>query len=703
MLNMMKRFVIKAKAGNRGSTIIVVLVTMTFLTVLASVLLYLSLVNLQMKKIDKGGKINFYSAEAVMNEIRAGVQEAVSGAIEEAYTSVLVNYNTMSEEEQTVYFRNTFFSELFAFSIDSTNLFDAAGTAYNPAALIAFVSEPAGAEIGGSGIVEHIGDETGSVFAVILRSIAVTYRADGYETSVASDIRIRAPLLPYTSATSRQAAISDFAIVARGALLQQGGGGTVGVNGNVYAGSVDISGAGNTFNVSNAPYFVTGGPVTVSGGGMTFNINSSLWAGDIILDAGGTINIAGDAYIADDLNLYGNHTRAVLSGRYFGYGDSETDPDESSSIIMNGKKTVLDMTELRVLMLAGHSFVNFNAGANSHVLMGESLSAKPNQLAYLVPESCLGQLGGEPVSNPYEYTGAAPGAEELHSAVNLDREIGGKHLSAYGITNPADHIKYIHKQAGSLKLIYFCFNFPDTESANAYFRDYYNGNGPMIQKYLDLYSDGIILSSGSTKNLAGNAFTFDEGADSSDGEGDTDDVLGPVISAPDVPPLTVAEIASSYQNLCVTLSRTESAAGVPSAYDYFINPDDMSGLSGTAYFPEENPKAVVTGGDYTLDADGNPSVHIVIASGNVTVSGRYSGLILAGGDVILQSGAVVSSGRAFVADALKALLTEDGTRYRFLNPLVISPMNISTSTSDTSRVWDMNTLVTYENWKKNES
>ena len=67
----------------------------------------------------------------------------------------------------------------------------------------------------------------------------------------------------------------------------------------------------------------------------------------------------------------------------------------------------------------------------------------------------------------------------------------------------------------------------------------------MIQKYLDLYSDGIILSSGSTKNLAGNAFTFDEGADSSDGEGDTDDVLGPVISAPDVPPLTVTEIGSS--------------------------------------------------------------------------------------------------------------------------------------------------------------
>ena len=166
----------------------------------------------------------------------------------------------------------------------------------------------------------------------------------------------------------------------------------------------------------------------------------------------------------------------------------------------------------------------------------------------------------------------------------------------------------------------------------------------------------------------------------------------------------MSEITSSHQNLCVTLSRTESAAGVPSAYDHFINSSDMNALSGTVYFPDTGtPKAIVTGGDYTLDADSSASVHIVIASGNVTVSGRYSGLILAGGSVTLQSGAVVSSSRALVADALQSLISEDGIQYRYLNPLVISPLNISTSATGDSRVWDMNTLVTYENWKKNES
>jgi hypothetical protein len=707
MLIMMKRFKEKKSGDNRGSTIIVVLVTMAFLTVLASVLLYLSLVNLQMKKIDKAGKINFYSAEGVMNEIRAGVQEAVSDAIKDAYTGVLVSYNTASEEDQALNFRNLFFSELRTYKIGSTNLFNASGTAYDPAALKAFVAvKPAGTVVvvGGTQAVESVPDGTGSVLSVVLKDISVRYNANGYETSVTSDIRIQAPQLPYTSAISRQTAMPDFAIVAKGALEQQGGGGTVSIFGNVYAGSVVISGSGDTFNVQNAPYFVAAGPVTVSGGALSLNINSSLWARDIKLDAGGNLTAAGDAYIANDLNLYGNSTKAVLSGRYFGYGDSTTEPNNSSSIIINGKNTVLDMSALRVLMLAGHSFVNFNAGVNGYVLMGESVSVRSNQLAYLLPDSCLGQIGGKPVSNPYEYTGAAPSAAELQNAVDLSQQINGKPLSAYGIDSAADHVKYIYKSVGAMNLIYFCFDFPDTARANAYFKDYYDSNGPMIQKYLDIYSDGIILSGNSIKSLSGDAFTFSEGINDSDDEGDTDDTMGTVIEAPGVPSATVDEIGSSFQNLCVTLSRTESAGGYESAYDYFVNHDDLNALTGTAYFPdEENPKAVVSSGDYILDSSAADTVHIVIASGDVTVSGSYSGLILAGGSVTLQSGVVGTASRALVADALQSLLTGDGKQYRFLNPLVLSPMNISTSSLSTSQVWDMNTLVTYENWKKNET
>lgn len=697
---MMTWFKGKKPRDNRGSTIIVVLVAMTFLTVLASILLYLSLINLQMKKLDKAGKANFYSAEAVMNEIRAGVQEEVSDAIKEAYTDVLVSYNTTSEDVQISTFRNLFFSKFAGSKVGTLTLFPSAGT-YDPGVLEAFVSADLEATVSGSGVVNtEIDGATGLTTAIILKNVSVVYINRGFETSVTADIKVQAPDLPYTSTTSRQTAIPDFAIVARGTLQQEGGGGIVSIYGNVYAGAVDINGAGNVFNVQNAPYFVSGGPVTISAGAMSLNINSSLWTGDIRLEAGGAINLDGDAYVANDLNLFGNDTQAILSGRYFGYGNSVSDPNASSSIIINGKHTVLDMSDLRALLLAGHSFVNFGT-TNGYVMMGESVSVKSNQLAYLVPDDCL----KNGFTNPYEYTGTEPDSSVLQNAVDLSIKVNGKDLSTYGITSPADDIKYIHKTVGTTNLIYFCFNFPDNAAANAYFKDYYNAKDPMMLKYLDLYSDGIILSSSSTKNLAGEAFTFNEGANK-DGAGDADDVYGPVIDATNVPQASIEEISSSYYNLCVTLSRTDSASGYESAYDYFINEADMSALIGTEYFPsEQSPKAVVTNGDYIINATTESTIHIIIASGDVIVSGNYSGLIMAGGDVTLRSGTVAKASRAAVADALQQLVagSANARYYRYLNPEVISPMNVSTSETGQSEVWDMDRLVIYENWKKNES
>ena len=139
----LKRF----RRGNSGSAIIVVLVTMTFIVVLASVLLYLSLVNIQMKKIDKGAKSNFYSAESAMEEIRAGVQSGVSEAIKKAYTTVLENYveynrnsNKVTDQEQQKIFHDEFYTELYG--LTQPALFQDSGSSYNIGTLRAFVSIP---------------------------------------------------------------------------------------------------------------------------------------------------------------------------------------------------------------------------------------------------------------------------------------------------------------------------------------------------------------------------------------------------------------------------------------------------------------------------------------------------------------------------------------------------------------------------------
>jgi Tfp pilus assembly protein PilX len=690
------------RRDNRGAAIITVLITMTLLIVLASVVLYTSLANLQMKKLDKEGKISFYNAETVMNEIRAGVQQAVSGAIEAAYSEVLVSYNTATKEEQTAAFKNNFVTALLDFKVKSEgvdrSLVTRSGSDYyyDPQLLMAFVSSQTGVAISGSGSVVVSAED------VRLRGIDVTYTANGYQTKVSADIRILKPELPYTSTSMKQSKAPDYAIIADGTLSQPGGGGTVTVTGSVYAGAVELSGANNKFIVNNAANFVSAGPVNVNLGSLTLNSATALWAGEITLNNGANLRIDGDAYVQDDLNLL-TSAKATLNGRYFGFGNALDNADQSSAIIINGQNTVLDMTWLRTLLIAGHSFVNFGTD-NGYVLMGESISVKSNQLVYMVPEGCL------KVTNPYQCIGN-PSDDDLRAMVALEPA-----LAAYGITDPISSVQYIRKpmvqpDGQTVTFVYFCLKFPTAKAANDYFRDYFNANKPEIQKYLDLYSDGLIIPGGATANLAGNAFTFSEGAipDAFETKKNNDDVLGPVIGAGTVSADTLGEIQTSYRNLCVTLSRTETAPPA-TPFTHFVNTADFDLLrpGEIKTYPEGDPggaKVIVASGNYTIGIGTPSAVRLVIAKGDVTVDRDFSGLILAGGGVTLSSGVSVSSGRTLVSDALQALIVSDsdGNYYQFLNRAYISPVNVSGNGTDDAGIWDLNKLVTYADWSKNAS
>jgi hypothetical protein len=682
MLKRISQNFIDLRRGSRGSAIVVVLVTMTFIVVLVSVLLYLSMINIQMKKIDKGAKSNFYTAESAMEEIRAGVQASVSEAIKKAYTTVLENYvsyslNSVSEEQQLRMFHDAFYEELYG-SGKAPELFLPGGAGYDVGTIRTFVSQSAGTDVAGTQAIQQIFDANGDREYILLKDISVTYISGGFQTEVTSDIRINAPPLPYTWMGLVQTPAPEFAIVAKGSLQQLGGGGAVGVNGSVYAGGLTVGGAGNAFNVQNAKNFVLAGPVEVNGGTLNFSVNSALWASNILLNTAGKITLAGDAYIANDLNLSGNGVQAELSGRYFGYGNSTSDPGLSSAILINGRDTLLDMSALRALMLAGRGFVDYNAGAGSTVLTGESISVKSNQLAYLVPESCL--KSGK--TNPYVYTGNKTNEEFQEECIQLDPA-----LATYGIVSPADNVQYIRKTIGTTSLVYFCLKFTTTNDANAYFRDYFNANGPSIQKYMNVYSNGILLLGDATKNLSGEAFTFD-GVD-----------LGPVIDGYGVSEKSIEGVKTSRNNLCVTLSRTDTVYdGATNAYDYFVDGGQLAQVFGTAVYTSGSVKTAVTNGDYTVtDSD----VHLVIAGGNVTVTGAFTGLIFAGGNVTLNGSVTMDS--ALVSEALKSLVESSGGVYvyKYLNPRHISPLN-SGSNDDDIEVWDLSTLVIYQNWAKNK-
>lgn len=87
----------KRKRSNAGSAIVTVLVVVTFITILATVLLYISGMNFQMKVTDYRTKESFYQAEIPAEELRVQLVKDVEFAFAEAYTAAVSEYSGLSD------------------------------------------------------------------------------------------------------------------------------------------------------------------------------------------------------------------------------------------------------------------------------------------------------------------------------------------------------------------------------------------------------------------------------------------------------------------------------------------------------------------------------------------------------------------------------------------------------------------------------
>lgn len=82
----------KYKLNNKGSAIVTVLVVVTFITILATIMLYISASNIQMKAADYRTKESFYQAEIPVEELKAQLVEDVQLAFAKAYTAAMSEY-----------------------------------------------------------------------------------------------------------------------------------------------------------------------------------------------------------------------------------------------------------------------------------------------------------------------------------------------------------------------------------------------------------------------------------------------------------------------------------------------------------------------------------------------------------------------------------------------------------------------------------
>ena len=406
----MKRILFNLK-NNKGSGIVTVLVAILFLTAFGTLSMYLAYTSTQMVASERKGKEASYNAETCMDEIKAGLQITVSDAIAQSYNTIMPKYTSYNQdisnefnklyldavlgakvinydltvnpedeeesEESDAANKIVYYDEKM-FSITKTSDgYDSVGT-YDGNQLARLVKEPrdgtcrvytkapADGEDTSIGTLELTDKE------IVLKDVTVSYEEAGRKSSVTSDISIGIPNLGYLMTQYSISGIPDFSLICKGELIQgknDAGNVTAKIYGNAYANKVTLKND-NKMEIGNGATMVVKETIDIngipSGDRLNTRANTTIWAKDIKVGSGSSVNLSGKTYLNNDFEFTGSNAKAKLSGVYYGFGCDPVNPSNSSSIIFNkatesNAKNELNISGLTDLVLAGVSFVS-NSG-----------------------------------------------------------------------------------------------------------------------------------------------------------------------------------------------------------------------------------------------------------------------------------------------------------------------------------------------------
>ncbi len=654
----------KSVNNNKGSAIISVMVAMLFVVALGVALLFTAYTGYRVKVVERSDSKNFYDASTAMEEVRAGIQKSVNSALTDAYSSVLVNYVTYTDPDAE--FKSQFLAQL-----KNTPPFSAFGSGVK--ALGALVSNPQGATISVT---------AGAVDSTVLNQLTVKGVAlkyvdkNGFESNISTDMVIHFP--DFYAGSTASAKLGSYAIVADTGLKSEGVGGTL--KGDIFAGNGGVSvELGSKLSITEGDLTCKGDIVTADAGNTAFVFGAGgndLWSRGIKAGQSSSINISGNCRVEDDL-VVNAKSKVSLSGSYLGFGESKTNAKKSSSIIVNsiatGEPASLDLKGLTNLTLAGLSFIN--PSSQTPVMMGQSLSVKSDQLAYLVPAGCISvPQGTEMLSsgNPLLYTGAAVQNLTVNTDTILWKIGETERRLSYYTTETTQMIQNMNSGANPIRMHFVFLKFPNAAKANEYFKDYFTVYPDKIKQYYDIYLK--LATSANTQSVtAGSTFSNDSG----------------ILT---LEPSAVVAMGSAQTQF----------TGMSSPYAKFV---DTAKITGTEEFTDASG-AVLSRVIYNSGA-GAPAYEVktgetaklIIATGNVTVINNYTGIIIAGGTVSVRANVTSSTLPSDVFTAKNAAgftMAELG----IIKDAVINEFQGGGQETDRTNAWDPDKLVTYSNWKK---
>lgn len=790
------------KRRNSGSSIVIVIIAMAMIGILATTLLWMSYVNYKIKVNDIRNKNSFYSAETVMEQIVAGLQKESSDAVAIAYKEALSNWDRDDDgiQSEANHYSSFATAYLDALVKELRNSEEGAGY-YNRDVLKSYVDTEIWKNVNQTAWNNGTDDtdeaktkapvmEIVNGSSLILRNVFVSY-VDGDRLSIVStDLCLDVPQIVFTKSSSSVDDLYDYLLIGNQGISLTKGSGQVTGDGSIYAGIDEATGKGgitispaSSLAINNGRYVISKGEIDVIGPGAGFIVRdaretgSSVYAKSLDLQSG-MISLDSKTYIANDLTLSGNGSKATLTKEYYGYGTSvatglegyPTVQENSSAIIINGQNSTVDMSGVNTLMLAGRAYIGTNttkkeldqntaaavedAGKKNEkaVLMGESITVKGGQIAYLVPTECLGVYNGETLigQNPLTQDQAAKmqaykdqyGKEfrEVDFTCPVSR-LGGESLASFGVAD-MDHIRKVSTQyvgggTESKSLTYY-YLVMDADYAAKYYQTYYkqDNNKETIDNYFKKYATGGILlgdytSEQNSYTILGNALVSDvlsqSGVSLLASKENATSAMTPAEAAQ-----KSADIANVYKGLITNLSEDgASASTFQNVFESVIKKEITTKQEdgsekkepiqkylldngGTMEFTtEDGLKGIITTGNYTLSSasGGASNVRLIISLGDIMIDRNFTGLAIAKGTITIDgaTGKGAASLKRNKMELYKVLNATTGTEGDTITPMAFfvngeAGLADGVQEAPTDDVGNLNIdyteIVRYMNWEK---
>lgn len=699
------------RKDNTGSVLIMVVIGILFLGLLGSIISAATVLNARLKGGYQKERTTFYTADGILEEIRAGLGKISSRAVNEAYTSFMLEYKNSYQqgENQQARFSEKYL-EVLQKELNDAGASSALQMYYDVDILLGLLEGEGTALQKKKDCVQIIPQENKmEIFPtegyLLLKNIRVVYVDESnVETILTTDICLSAPSLSaaeeknFYTELFQHALIGDQAVRLRDAR----------VDGSVYAGKdgIFLGGFGLGSQI-NGGAVVSRGELLSSGNGNKLE-SQNLWLKNICLEGnGGSLTLSGNTNVSDDIEINGTGNQLILQGTYTGFGNEADSAQYSSAIMINGKKAVVDMRGLTSLILAGNSFIKRNEAGGlegNDILLGESIAIKSDQLACFVPERYIKEKNGKFTLLWEEFADYAKVGEENKSLLNQ--------------TEPVTAYYYRQLSGTDIDKVgcYYFLNFKNQESAAEYYRIYGEANRDKLTNNSSLYLDqGIFLNDGLLYTATGQLLC--KKGSLAELEWKDANVAG---SGDSLLEAVCRQKRREYLSRQQYLTADKNVRG-----DYL--PIDASSFVGTL-LDTEKLKAMTAGEVLgykeisLLTEDGTHGTVYLAGEGGITLRSQTEGIVLSLGDVTVEadfSGMIISMGtikdeyagttikqnpllveKLFYAEAEKYEDSgEAENQGSFLS--LFRTLDIRTLWEEAHKSVDLSEYITYENWRKN--